>query len=98
MDICNLFKVHWWCRRAATALIRSPAWEPPYAVGLALKRPKKKKEGGDTGTHYYQKCQIAIGDPGVRINTSIKSEMMTQGRKAINLEVFPIEWWKQYTS
>ena len=26
-----------WCRLAATALIRPPAWEPPYAVGVALK-------------------------------------------------------------
>ena len=27
-----------WCRLAATALIRPLAWEPPYAVGVALKR------------------------------------------------------------
>jgi len=33
-----------WGRPAATALIRPPVWEPPYAVGAALKRPKKKKE------------------------------------------------------
>ena len=39
-----------WLRRrlAATALIRSLAWEPPYAMGAALekntKRPKKKKK------------------------------------------------------
>ena len=32
-----------WHRLAATDLIRPPAWEPPYAVGMALKRPKKKK-------------------------------------------------------
>ena len=31
-----------WCRPAATALIRPPAWEPPYAMGAALKRGKKK--------------------------------------------------------
>ena len=31
-----------WCRPAATALIQLLAWEPPYAVGTALKRPKKK--------------------------------------------------------
>jgi len=37
-----------WCRLAVTALIRSLAWEPPYATGVALektKRPKKKKKG-----------------------------------------------------
>ena len=31
-----------WCRLAAAALILSLAWEPPYAVGVALKRQKKK--------------------------------------------------------
>jgi len=37
-----------WRRPAATALIRSLVWEPPYAAGAALemaKRPKKKKKG-----------------------------------------------------
>ena len=36
-----------WSRPAATAVIRPLAWEPPYAVGVALekaKRPKKKKK------------------------------------------------------
>ena len=33
-----------WGRLAATALIRTLAWEPPYATGAALKRPKKEKE------------------------------------------------------
>ena len=30
-----------WCRLAATALIRPLAWEPPYAMGEALKRQNK---------------------------------------------------------
>ena len=30
-----------WCSPAATALIRSLAWEPPYAAGTALKRQKQ---------------------------------------------------------
>ena len=36
-----------WYRPEATALIRSLAWEPPYAVGMAqemAKRQKKKKK------------------------------------------------------
>ena len=33
-----------WCRPAATSLVRPLAWEPPYAVGVALKRQKKKKK------------------------------------------------------
>ena len=31
-----------WCRLAAAPLIRPLAWELPYAMGVALKRPKKK--------------------------------------------------------
>ena len=34
-----------WRRPAATAPIRPLAWEPAYAVGVALTRPKKKKSG-----------------------------------------------------
>ena len=33
-----------WCRPAAVAPTGPLAWEPPYAVGVALKRKKKKKE------------------------------------------------------
>ena len=33
-----------WCRPSAIALIRSLAWEPPYATGEALKRQKTKKK------------------------------------------------------
>jgi len=33
-----------WCRPAATAPIRPLAWEPPNAMGTALKRQKKKKK------------------------------------------------------
>ena len=33
-----------WCRLAAVALIGPLAWELPYAMGAALKKPKKKKK------------------------------------------------------
>ena len=32
-----------WCRPAAEAPIRLLAWEPPYAVGAAQEKTKKKK-------------------------------------------------------
>ena len=32
-----------WCRPAAIALIRPLAWEPPYAVGVALEKANKIK-------------------------------------------------------
>ena len=31
-----------WCRLAAIAPVGTLAWEPPYAVGAALKSKKKK--------------------------------------------------------
>ena len=31
-----------WCRPVATALIQPLAWEPPYGVGMDLKRERKK--------------------------------------------------------
>ena len=34
------------CSQAATALIRPLIWELPYALGVALKRQKKKKKNG----------------------------------------------------
>ena len=33
-----------WCRLVAAALIRPLSWEPPYAVGVALKRQKDKNK------------------------------------------------------
>ena len=33
-----------WCRLVDAAPIRPLAWEPPYAVGAALKKEKKKKK------------------------------------------------------
>ena len=33
-----------WGRPAATAPIRPLAWEPPYAMGVALKRQTKDKQ------------------------------------------------------
>ena len=38
-------KLLWlWCRLAATAPIRPLAWEPAYAVGVALNRQKTKNK------------------------------------------------------
>ena len=38
-------KLPWlWCRPVATALIQPLAWEPAYAVGVALKRQTNKQQ------------------------------------------------------
>ena len=33
-----------WCRPAAVVLLQPLAWEPPYAMGVAQKRQKNKRE------------------------------------------------------
>ena len=35
-----------WCKPAAVALIRHLAWEPPYSMGAALEKTKKKNQRG----------------------------------------------------
>ena len=38
-------KMLWlWYRPVATALIRPPAWEPPYAEAVALEKAQKRKK------------------------------------------------------
>ena len=39
----SYYMLLWLCRPAATALIHPLAWEPQYAVGVALKTKDKKK-------------------------------------------------------
>ena len=36
-----------WCKPSATALIETLAWEPPHAVGVALKRQQQNFHKGD---------------------------------------------------
>ena len=47
-----------WCRPAAVALIGPLAWEPPYAVDVALKnkkqKTKKKKKGEGRGWEVFR--------------------------------------------
>ena len=40
-----------WCRPASEALIRTLAWDPPYAAGAALKRQKKKNQLSYVNSH-----------------------------------------------
>ena len=42
-----------WRRPVATALIRPLAWETPYAKGVALKRPQKKKSTYEDQLYFY---------------------------------------------
>ena len=49
-----------WHRPSAAAPIRPLAWEPPYAVGMALKRtsPPQKKREKKTQKHLY--CYLCL--------------------------------------
>ena len=48
-----------WHRPAATALIQPLAWEPPYALGMALKK-KKKKRLKKKNNEVCQGCGITV--------------------------------------
>ena len=59
-------KLLWLCRPAAAAPIQSPAWELPYAVGVALKQKQKntkkgagqsQKHLGSLSSHFFTKTQ-----------------------------------------
>ena len=54
-----------WCRPAATALIRPLAWEPPYAMGVALKRQKSINQ-----LFYISRLQVAKKKKKKRCNRS----------------------------
>ena len=46
-----------WCRLVATAPIKSLAWEPPYGMGAALEKTKKKKNRKELGSQ--NQCQFS---------------------------------------
>ena len=50
-----------WCRPAATAAIQPLTWEPPYAVGVALKRQKREKSTNN-------KCWRGCGEKGTLLH------------------------------
>ena len=49
-----------WCMPVAVALIRPLAWEPPYVVGVALKKAKKKKEGGRKEGKRWKRSELIL--------------------------------------
>ena len=53
-----------WCRLTAVVPIRLLDWEPPYAMGVALKKAKKKerKIGGDQKGGRDFKGKYLLGD------------------------------------
>ena len=57
-----------WCRAPAITLIEPLAWEPQYAMGVALKRQKKEKKKppktvtkGETLGRWRDKLEVGSG-------------------------------------
>ena len=53
-----------WCRPAAVALIQPLAWEPPHAVGVALKRKKDEKKRKKLFSSLSLEIQKVVGGSG----------------------------------
>ena len=47
-----------WCRLVATAPTGHLAWEPPYAMGVALEKAKKKKKRKEKKTQKQEELLI----------------------------------------
>ena len=56
-----------WCRQAGAALVRSLAWEPPYAKDAALKRQRQTKQTNKQNTQKKTSAQITIRDNLVQL-------------------------------
>ena len=61
-----------WCRLAAVAPIRFLAWEPPYAMGVALIRQNKQTNKQKTKKKEERKLQEKMG------NLQEKCEILTR--------------------
>ena len=68
-----------WCRSAATALIRSLAWEFPYATGVALKRQKKKKKKKKEKKSFFVSKEHQSEDTDSIKNNKVFGNKLNQG-------------------
>ena len=65
-----------WYRLAAVALIQPLAWDPPCAVGVGLKRPKKEKKKRE-----QVRAGVGLGDPKeLGLGCTYFSSLTTCGR------------------
>ena len=71
-----------WCRPSAAALIQPPAWEPPYAMGAALKIKNKQKKIKKISLHDGE-VDISRGKPrsmGRSLEASLEQEDGAAGK------------------
>ena len=49
-----------WCRAVVTTLIQPGAWEPPYAMGAALKKKKEKENENKRKETKEQRAKVLL--------------------------------------
>ena len=78
-----------WLWLAAAALIRPLAWEPPYATGAALKRPKRKKEKKTTAG--VPAVAQWVNDPACLCGGDVQSPALLNGLRIWHGHE---QWWR----
>ena len=76
-----------WHRSAAVALIRPLAWEPTYAVGVALKRQKTKKKKKKGGVEGVEGTWFLLSLFSLKLCWSGNAENSLAGKKGIRPEL-----------
>ena len=79
-----------WCRLAATAPIQPLDWEPPYAMGAALKKTKDKNKKQNT-TKKTERSSMRVENDGELWKQS-PSGGSEKGNFHQNFEHFKIEY------
>ena len=87
-----------WRRPAATAPIRPLAWEPPYAEGAALKRPKEKRKKRTSKLSHFSHCSktsdyLPLDKITEEEETKLGSSAMAQQKQ---IQLVPIRMRVQY--
>ena len=67
-----------WRRLAAPAPVRPLAWEPPYAVGAALKRKRRREGGRKKGREGGREEILSLA-----LTTDFEELMVTKGNRLV---------------
>ena len=90
-----------WCRPTAIALIGRLAWEPPYAVGAALKKEKKKKKVKASQPHLADVTgfpDLLGPPPGPLPSCVLPDSDLLPGQCGSGHDVSVHSWWREVSS